>query len=210
MRLEPIVLAGRHVRLEPLSLAHVSDLVAAATRSRETFALTFVPADEPSMQKYVEAALADHTTGRALAFATLDASSRRVVGSTRFMNVEFWAWPSGSAHQRGEHAPDVVEVGATWLTPDVQRTGINTEAKLLMLSHAFEVWRVHRVSLMTDARNTRSRDAILRLGARFDGVLRAARVAADGAIRDTAAYSILEGEWPEVRAGLLARLSRHP
>jgi RimJ/RimL family protein N-acetyltransferase len=99
-----------------------------------------------------------------------------------------------------------VEIGWTWLAADVQRSGINTEAKLLMLTHAFEGWRVHRVSLMTDARNTRSREAILRLGARFDGVLRGARVASDGGIRDTAAYSILEPEWPEVKAGLLARL----
>ena len=89
-----------------------------------------------------------------------------------------------------------------------QRTGANREAKLLMLAHAFDHWRVHRVSLMTDARNQRSRNAILRLGARFDGVLRAARPASDGAIRDTAAFSILEAEWPEVRANLEGRLKQ--
>jgi len=120
--------------------------------------------------------------------------------------VEFWAWPAGNPLQRGEERPDVVEIGATWLAPAAQRTEINTEAKLLMLAHAFEVWRVHRVSLMTDSRNARSRIAILRLGARFDGVLRAARVAVDGVIRDTAAYSILENEWPAVKTGLQARL----
>jgi RimJ/RimL family protein N-acetyltransferase len=173
---------------------------------RETFALTTVPADEPAMRQYVDTALREQAAGRALPFATVDRRADRVVGSTRFGNIEFWAWPPGSPHQRGEDRPDVVEIGWTWLAADVQRSGINTEAKLLMLTHAFEGWRVHRVSLMTDARNTRSREAILRLGARFDGVLRGARVASDGGIRDTAAYSILEPEWPEVKAGLLARL----
>jgi RimJ/RimL family protein N-acetyltransferase len=173
---------------------------------RETFALTTVPADEPAMRQYVESALEDQAAGRALPFATVDRRAGRVVGSTRFGHIEFWAWPPGNPYQRGEDRPDVVEIGWTWLASDVQRSGINTEAKLLMLTHAFEQWRVHRVSLMTDARNTRSREAILRLGARFDGVLRAARVASDGGIRDTAAYSILEAEWPEVKAGLQARL----
>jgi RimJ/RimL family protein N-acetyltransferase len=101
-----------------------------------------------------------------------------------------------------------VEIGATWLAADAQRTRINTEAKLLMLEHAFDRWRVHRVSLMTDARNERSRNAIMRLGARFDGVLRAARPASDGAIRDTAAFSILDSEWPAIRAKLQARLTQ--
>jgi RimJ/RimL family protein N-acetyltransferase len=99
-----------------------------------------------------------------------------------------------------------VEIGGTWLAPSAQRTAINTEAKLLMLTHAFETWRVHRVSLKTDARNARSRAAILRLGARFDGVVRATRVAADHAIRDDAMYSILDAEWPAVKAALAARL----
>jgi RimJ/RimL family protein N-acetyltransferase len=206
MRLEPVTLEGRHVRLEPLSLAHVPALLAVGAGSRETFGLTTVPGDEAAMRRYVEAALAEHAAGRALPFATVARAAGRVVGSTRFGNVEFWAWPRGNPLQRGAHVPDVVEIGWTWLAPDVQRSGVNTEAKLLMLGHAFEVWRVHRVSLNTDARNSRSREAILRLGARFDGVLRGARVASDGAIRDTAAYSILEAEWPQVKAGLIARL----
>ena len=139
-------------------------------------------------------------------FATVDRKANRVVGSTRFGNIEFWAWPPGNRHQRGEHLPDVVEIGWTWLAGSAQRSGINTEAKLLMLGHAFEHWHVHRVSLMTDARNSRSREAIERLGARFDGVLRAARVASDGGIRDTAAYSILDSEWPAVKNTLQARI----
>ena len=205
--LASVTLAGARVRLEPLARTHVPALVAAADGPRETFGYTWVPADASGMTAYVDEALRQHAEGRALPFATLDAASGRVVGSTRYLNVEFWAWPPGNPLQRGEERPDVVEIGATWLAPAAQRTAINTEAKLLMLTHAFEVWRVHRVSLMTDARNTRSRTAILRLGARFDGVIRAARVAVDGGIRDTAAFSIVEAEWPAVKAGLQAGLS---
>jgi RimJ/RimL family protein N-acetyltransferase len=207
--LTPVTLTGRHVKLEPLSPAHVPALLAAAiSGSRDTYAFTWVPGTEAEMTAYVGEALRLHGEGRALPFATVDAQSGRVIGSTRYLNVEFWTWPRGNPLQRGDDVPDVVEIGATWLAPAAQRTPINTEAKLLMLTHAFEVWRVHRVSLMTDSRNMRSRDAILRLGARFDGVLRGARVAVDGIIRHTAAYSILESEWPDVKAGLEARLSR--
>jgi len=205
--LQPFTLAGKHVRLEPLTLAHASALAAAATSgSRETYAFTLVPEDEASATAYIGEALKLHAAGKVLPFATVDAASGRVVGSTRYLNVEFWSWPAGSPFQRGEQLPDVVEIGATWLAPSAQRTPINTEAKLLMLTQAFEGWRVHRVSLVTDARNERSRNAILRLGAKFDGVIRAARVAFDGGIRDTAAYSILESEWPAVKAGLQAKL----
>jgi RimJ/RimL family protein N-acetyltransferase len=204
--LPPVTLEGRYVRLEPLGLAHVPALTAIARGPRDTYGFTFVARDEPSMKAWVEAALADHAAGRALPFATVDRTSNRVVGSTRFGNVEFWAWPDGSPYRRAPGAPDVVEIGWTWLAADAQRTGVNTDAKLCMLTHAFEVWRVHRVSLMTDARNARSRAAILRLGAHHDGVLRGSRVAADGLIRDTAAYSILAEEWPGVKSGLVARL----
>jgi RimJ/RimL family protein N-acetyltransferase len=205
--LAPVTLVGRHVRLEPLSRAHVPALVqAAGSGPRDTYAFTSVPPTEGGMAAYVDEALQLLAGGRALPFTTVDAVSGVVIGSTRYLNVEFWAWPAGNPLQRGEERPDVVEIGATWLAPAAQRTEINTEAKLLMLAHAFEVWRVHRVSLMTDSRNVRSRIAILRLGARFDGVVRAARVAVDGVIRDTAAYSILENEWPAVKAGLQARL----
>jgi RimJ/RimL family protein N-acetyltransferase len=206
--LAPITLSGKHVRLEPLTRAHVPALVAAATSGpSDTYAFTWVPRTESAAMAYVDEALRLHAEGRALPFAALDAVSGRVVGSTRYLNVEFWAWPPGHPLQRREDVPDVVEIGATWLAPDAQRTAINTEAKLLMLTHAFDVWRVHRVSLMTDARNMRSRAAILRLGAKFDGVIRAARVAVDGVIRDTAAFSIVEAEWPAVKAGLLRRLA---
>jgi RimJ/RimL family protein N-acetyltransferase len=204
----PVVLEGRHVRLEPLGVDHARDMLAAASGPRQTYGFTTVPADEPSMAGYIEAALRDREAGRALPFATVAKATGRVVGSTRFGNIEFWVWPPGSANQRGQDVPDAVEIGWTWLAADVQRTPVNTEAKLLMLAHAFETWRVHRVSLMTDARNERSRRAILRLGARFDGVLRAARPASDGGIRGTAAFSILENEWPVVKTQLQSRLNQ--
>ena len=207
--LEPIVMSGRHVRLEPLTRAHVGALVAAATSGpTDTYAFTTVPLTEDAARAYVDEALRLHEAGRALPFATVDAPTGRVVGSTRYLNVEFWTWPPGNPHQRGEDLPDVVEIGATWLAASAQRTAINTEAKLLMLTRAFEVWRVHRVSLVTDARNMRSRNAILRLGAKFDGVIRAARPATDGSvIRDTAVFSIVKAEWPAVKAGLERKLS---
>ena len=207
-RVLPVTLAGRHARLEPLRREHARGLLAAACGPRETYALTTVPGDETAMRRYIETALGEQEAGRSLPFATLEAPTGRVVGSTRFLNIEFWAWTPGSPHQRGTNRPDVVEIGATWLTADAQRTAINTEAKLLMLTHAFEEWLVHRVSLMTDARNERSRRAILRLGARFDGVLRAQRPASDGAIRDTAAFSILDDEWPRVNTRLQSRLGQ--
>jgi N-acetyltransferase len=204
----PVTLEGRFVRLEPLTPAHAAPLLAAASGSRETYGLTLVPGSAAETAAYIETALAEERATRSLPFATVDRASGRVVGSTRFLNIEFWTWPAGNRHQRGPERPDVVEIGATWLAASAQRTPINTEAKLLMLTHAFDHWRVHRVSLMTDARNQRSRQAILRLGARFDGILRAARPASDGAIRDTAAFSILEAEWPAVRANLEARLTQ--
>lgn len=207
-QVQPVTLEGRYVRLEPMGAGHARNLLAAASGPRETYALTTVPADEPSMVGYIESALRDQEAGRSLPFATVSNATGQVVGSTRFLNIEFWAWPPGNPQQRGEDVPDAVEIGATWLASAAQRTPLNTEAKLLMLAHAFEVWRVHRVSLMTDARNERSRNAILRLGARFDGVLRAARPASDGGIRDTAAFSILDHEWPMLKHDLQSRLNR--
>jgi RimJ/RimL family protein N-acetyltransferase len=204
----PVVLEGRVVRLEPLTAAHAGGLLAAASGRRDTYGLTWVPGSLAEAAAYIDAALGEQTARRSLPFATVDRARGGVVGSTRFLNIEYWTWPPGNAHQRGAERPDAVEIGATWLAADAQRTPINTEAKLLMLEHAFDRWRVHRVSLMTDARNERSRNAIVRLGARFDGVLRAARPASDGNIRDTAAFSILESEWPAIRARLQARLTQ--
>src|SRR5262245_14640652 len=206
----PVVLEGAHVRLEPLSMDHIGRLLEAARGPRATYAFTTVPDTEEGMAQYVATALEQQVARKAVPFATVDRERSRVVGSTRFGNIEFWPWPRGNPFQRGEEVPDVVEIGWTWLAADVQRTAVNTEAKLLMLAHAFDRWRVHRVSLMTDARNERSRSAILRLGARFDGVVRAQRLGADGTIRDTACFSILDREWPDVCANLEGRLAQHP
>ena len=201
-----VTLQGRYVLLEPLSLDHVPGLVRVASGSRETFTLTKVPDDTAAIRQYVDTALAGRDSGTMLPFATIDHGAERVAGSTRFLNVQFWDWPAGNPRQRGKRLPDVGEIGATWLGPDAQRTGINTEAKLLMLTHAFETLLVHRVRLQTDARNERSRNAIERLGAKLDGVIRGDRVATDGTIRDSAVFSILDPEWPAVKEHLAALL----
>ncbi len=204
--LDPVTLEGRHVRLEPLSVDHIPALVQAASQSRDTYGFTYVPAGADAMGSYVETALAGRDVGTMLPFATIDLNTGRVSGSTRFHHAEFWDWPPGNPNQRGKHLPDAVYIGTTWLAADAQRTGINTEAKLLMLTHAFETWLVHRVRIQADSRNERSCRAIMRLGAHLDGVIRADQVALDGAIRDSSTFSILDSEWPEAKAQLTARL----
>jgi len=205
-KVTPVVLEGRYVRLEPLAVEHIPALVRAASGDRRSFRFTSAPGSLDGMRAYVANALREQEAGTRLPLATVDRSRGDVVGCTSFLDIQFWKWPEGSLHQRGEDLPDVVEIGATWLSPAAQRTGINTEAKLLMLGHAFETWRVHRVSLKTDSRNQQSRDAILRLGTRFDGILRAERIAVDGEIRDSAYYSMVDAEWPAARERLRARL----
>jgi len=206
--LEPFVLAGLHVRLDPLSMSHVDALVSAASVSRVHYEVAVVPATLEAMTAYVRGALDDQAAGTVLAFATVAVPSEGVVGSTRFMNIERWRWPAKSELQRPPERPDAVEIGATWLAHDAQRTGLNTEAKLLMLSHAFERWNVHRVTIKTDVRNERSRAAIERLGAKLDGILRSHSPSATGTVRDTAYYSIVKSEWSEVRGRLEMRLAR--
>jgi N-acetyltransferase len=121
--------------------------------------------------------------------------------------VEVWRWAPDSPYQR-QGVPDAADIGYTWLAASAQRSPVNTEAKLLMMGHAFETWRVHRVGLQTDARNTRSRAAIERIGGRLDGILRADRPGTDDTVRDSARFSILAAEWPEVKDRLTARLGR--
>jgi N-acetyltransferase len=204
----PVVLEGRFVRLEPLTLEHVPALAVAASGPRDTYGWTFVPNGEAATAAFVQTALREQEDGRALPFATVLRATGEVVGTTRFGNIEYWAWPEGNPNQRGTHLPDAVEIGWTWLAPAAQRTPVNTEAKLLMLAHAFETWRVHRLRLMTDSRNTRSRNAIERIGGQLDGVLRAHTTGSDGAIRDSAVYSLLEPDWPTNKSALEARLHR--
>jgi RimJ/RimL family protein N-acetyltransferase len=201
------VLEGDLVRLEPLDEHHALALAAAAAESRTTYTWTWVPNGAEEARAYVAEALAAHSAAEHLPFATVARAEGRVVGSTRFTNAEWWEWPSGHPLQRVD-APDVVEIGHTFLAASAQRTGINTEAKFLMLRHAFEVWEVHRVRLRTDRRNTRSRAAIERLGATLDGVMRADRVGADGTVRDSAYYSVVREEWPSVRDRLRGLLSK--
>jgi RimJ/RimL family protein N-acetyltransferase len=200
-----LTLENALVRLEPLSAAHVDALVAAASESRATYSLTQVPVGRDAMLRYVESALADVERGTAVPFATFDKQGGRVVGSTRFGNIERWDWPEKPMPPIPD-GPDAVEIGWTWLAQSAQRTHVNSAAKLLMLTQAFEVWRVRRVTLKTDARNARSRANIERVGGRLDGILRAHSPAWDGGVRDTAIFSILPPEWPAVRQRLSARL----
>ena len=155
--------------------------------------------------RYIEALLAARDAGSVVPFATVRIADGAVIGSTRFMEMERWMWPA-SHPRHGRSDPDALEVGGTWLTRDAIRTAANTEAKLLMLTHAFEVWQVLRVCLHTDARNHRSQAAIERIGGRFEGVLRAHRMASDFTPRDSYRYSILAAEWPELKHRLAGRL----
>ncbi|MFG2519605.1 GNAT family N-acetyltransferase [Streptomyces sp. NPDC048527] len=200
-------LERRLVRLEPLGVEHVPGLVEAAQEGRERYVLTGVPADEGEAREYVARMLTGREMNSVVAFATIDCCTGRVVGSTRFCNFENWRWQE-KYRRRSPAIPDAVEIGGTWLARDAQRTGINREAKLLMLEVAFERWQVHRVRFRTDARNERSRAAITALGAQLDGVLRAETAGYDGAIRDSATYSMLASEWPDIRKALEASLHR--
>ena len=199
------VLAGRHVRLEPLDHRHVVGLATAAAAEPSLYQWSPVPQGKVEAASYVNTALAWRDAGTAVPFAivtvNLRADNNGVIGSTRFWNLERWAWPQGHA-RHGRDAPDVCEIGYTWLARSAIRTAANTEAKLLMLTHAFETWQVLRVCFHTDARNQRSRAALERIGGKCEGILRAHRMAADFIPRDSVRYSILAGEWPEVREKL--------
>ena len=209
--LTPITLEGRFVRLLPLTNAHVRPLLSAAAGSRESFQYTWVP--EPTtadVTRYISAAVAEFEAGAAHPFVTVRIDSPdTVVGSTRFLNLEYW--PDATGHPSTRDFPDAVEIGSTWLSHDAQRTQVNTEAKLMMLTHAFETWGVQRVVLRTDARNAKSRANIERIGAKFEGTLRHHKHSTDGAnngLRDTVTYSIIREEWDAVKASLNEKLSQ--
>lgn len=202
MRIEPFTLTGTHVTLEPIAREHVPALVVAADADRGTFGFTNVPADETAMLSYVDGLRQDAANDAAVPF--VQRAGDRVAGCTRFMNLVWWA---------GHPCPVEVEIGGTWLSADAQRSPVNTEAKLLLLTHAFESWQVHRVAICTDARNERSRAAIERIGATFEGILRRHRQSMGFAVeagtpRDSALYSVIREEWPAVRDGLRTRLAR--
>lgn len=208
----PITLTGRLVRLEPMREDHLEPLLAAATEDRASFGYTYVPKDRAAVRRYLDVAREDLRTHAAVPFTTIELRTGRVVGTTRFRELEYWNagfWPPRHGRVNPSGVPDAAEIGSTWLAPSVQRTGVNVEAKLLMLAHAFETWRVHRVSFKADTRNTRSREAILALGATFEGVRRAHFPAAEGGVRDSALFSILADEWQRAKDLITARLARH-
>ena len=194
MRVDPITLEGRHVRLEPLQLHHTNALFNVALDPRIWEFTSSVIHNLADVQKYVETALEWQRAGTAVPFATVESGSGTVIGSTRFENLDV-------ANRR-------VEIGWSWLNPRWWRTPINTEAKYLLLRHAFEEWRCIRVEFKTWVHNQRSRSAILRLGAKEEAIMRQRMTRHDGSFRDAVYFSILDDEWPEVKQRLENRLSQ--
>jgi N-acetyltransferase len=195
MKIEPVTLTGKYVRLEPLSLDHLDGLCAVGLEE-EIWRLGLAPVEtRDDMRAYVETALRWQSEGTALPFATIAQPTNSVAGSTRFANIDV-------NHRR-------TEIGWTWLGKEWRRTPINTEAKYLMLTHAFETLGCIRVELKTDVLNRRSRDAMLRIGAKEEGIFRNHMITASGRFRDSVYYSIIESEWPGVKAGLEEMLARH-
>ena len=194
MDLAPVTLVGRYVRLEPLTLDHVERLAPVALDPELWRLTTNVVRSVDDLRAYVEEALAAQAAGLALPFATIDVATGRAIGSTRF----------GNAARRDRR----VEIGWTWLARDAQRTAANTEAKLLMLGHAFDRWHANRVELKTDALNARSRAAILRLGATEEGTFRHHMVTYEGRLRNSVWFSVLREEWAGVRERLERKLGR--
>jgi RimJ/RimL family protein N-acetyltransferase len=205
MGIELVTLEGEHVRLEPLERRHAAALVEASAADTSLYQWSLVPVGRDAVERYIETALAWRDAGTAMPFVTVRKADGAVIGSTRFFEMERWAWPEGSAHH-GKHVFDTGEIGYTWLTAPAVRTAANTEAKLLMLTHAFEVWKMCSVHFCTDERNERSANAIQRIGAKLEGTLRAHRMAADFTPRNTLWFSIVESEWPEVKRRLERRL----
>jgi RimJ/RimL family protein N-acetyltransferase len=205
MEVVPITLEGQHVRLEPLTQAHAEPLIAAASDGELWNSnVTIVPSRD-TIADYIQAALDGQAQERELPFVTIrkfgavarpsgraQESVDAIVGTTRFYEMR----PNDRA----------VAIGYTWLAKSAQRTAVNTESKLLLLMHAFECWRCNRVELITDVLNEQSRAAILRLGAKQEGILRKHFILPSGRVRDSVLFSIIDEEWPTVKASLMARL----
>jgi RimJ/RimL family protein N-acetyltransferase len=193
MKVEAIVLKGERVRLEPLSRAHLAGLCEVGL-DEELWRWIPVPVRTAAqMEAYIDTALQEHASGVSLPFALVEQSSGRAIGSTRYANIDRF-------HHR-------VEIGWTWVAREWQRTAVNTEAKYLLLRHAFETLGCIRVELKTDSLNEKSRAAILRIGAREEGIFRNHMITASGRIRHSAYYSILDSEWPAVKARLESMLN---
>ena len=191
----PLTLEGSVVRLEPVRRAHAELFWEIAKNDLENI-FRWIPYSMKTPEDFhrlVDKAFEEQNRGKSVVFATVEPVSGRVIGSTRFMNID-------RTNRR-------VEIGSTWIAPPWQRTAVNTEAKYLMLRHAFEVWKCIRVELKTDGLNQKSRNAILRIGAKEEGTLRRHLVTWTGRVRDTVYFGILDDEWPEVKTRLEVRLS---
>ena len=195
MEISPVTLEGQHTRLEPLSLAHQEALIAAAEDGELWNSIVTIVPTRDTVAEYVEAALSAQAQGSELPFVIIQKATARVVGTTRFYYIQ--------PHQRN------AAIGYTWVSASAQRTAVNTEAKLLLLTHAFEHWGCVRIEFITDVLNEQSRAAILRLGAKQEGILRNHMIMPGGRIRDSVCFSIIAEEWPEVKAGLTTRLASH-
>jgi len=194
MKVETILLEGEHVRLEPLTLEHHAALCEVGL-DEELWRWTTTSIQTPEeMRLYIETALRGYAQGRELPFATIEKKTEKVVGSTRFGNID--------TDSRK------VEIGWTWIGRDWQRTIINTEAKYLMLNYAFENWNCIRVELKTDSLNERSRNAILRIGAKEEGTLRNHMITYSGRFRHSVLYSIIDSEWRDVKTSLEEMMKR--
>ena len=196
-------LTGRHVQLEQLRIEFAEELTAAGNEERSSYGWTPVPPTVDGMQRYIAGLLDDQEARTVVPFVQRRISDGALVGCTRYLRLEWWG---------GGDLPAEVEIGGTWLAASAQRTAINTEAKYLLLRNAFDDWHVHRVAICTDSRNTQSRTAILRIGAAFEGILRSHRGSyAPGeeniVARDSAMYSVVRMDWPEVKRLLEARLA---
>lgn len=195
MNIEPVKLVGKYVSLEPLGPGHFDGLAAVGLEpSIWEFTLNRVNTRE-QMRSYLNDALKEWAAGTALPFVTRLVGGEKIVGSTRFGNIDI--------------TNRKAEIGWTWVAPEWQRSAVNTEAKLLMLAHAFEEWGCIRVEFKTDATNQRSRDAIARLGATEEGTLRNHMITETGRFRDSVYFSILDIEWPSVRERLASRLKKY-
>jgi len=191
----PFTLESSAVRLEPLRREHAELFWQIAKDDLEDIFrwISYSMRTIEDFHRLVDKAMAEQERGESMVFATVERRSGRVIGSTRFMNID-------RVNRRAE-------IGSTWIAPAWQRTSVNTEAKFLMLRHAFEIWQCIRVELKTDALNQRSRNAILRIGAKEEGTLRKHLVTWNGRLRDTVYFSILDTEWPEVKSRLEGRLA---
>lgn len=192
MNIDPVILEGNIVRLEPMTFDHLDALWEAGSDESLWRLIPTNIASREDMLKYIAAALNDYEKSVALPFVTVERSSGKVIGSTRFGNID-------KANRRAE-------IGRTWITPKFQRTAVNTEAKLLILTHAFQIWKCVRVELKTDVLNEKSRNAILRLGAKQEGIFRKRVICDIGRFRDSIYFSILDTEWKAVKQNLRTKL----